>query len=123
MLTWNSIGQSFRISCVLCDGLGRRSITRFPLAGHPEMKRPLKDLFQANEAFKSLDTSSDFLPFTDGFAFTRAGLSGIGLLQDSPNYDRDAHSAEDSLGAVNVAALRFNTRVLASSAIWLADVK
>ena len=109
--------------CALVMDWGAGPITRFPLAGHPEMERPLKNLFQADEAFKSIDTSSGFLTFTDGFAFTFVGLPGIGLLQDSPNYDRDAHSTEDLLGAVSAPALRFNTRVLASSAIWLADVK
>ena len=108
--------------CALVMDWGAGPITRFPLAGHPELEGPLTSLFQA-EAFKSIKTSSGFLTFTDGFAFTFAGLPGIGLLQDSPDYDRDAHSTEDSLGAVNAPALRFNTRVLASSAIWLADVK
>ena len=109
--------------CALVMDWGAGPITRFPLAGHPEMEGPLKDLFQADEAFQAINTSPGFLTFTDGFAFTLAGLPGIGLLQDSPNYDRDAHSTEDSLGGVNVAALRFNTKVLASSAIWLADVE
>ena len=109
--------------CALVLDWGAGPITSFPLAGHPEMEGPLKDLFQADEEFRSIKTSPGFLTFTDGFPFTFAGLPGIGLLQDSPNYDRDAHSTEDSLGAVNVPALRFNTRVVASSAIWLADVK
>ena len=109
--------------CALIMDWGAGPITNFPLAGHPEMEKPLKDLFQAEEEFRSIKTSSGFLTFTDGFAFTFAGLPGIGLLQNSPNYDRDAHSAGDSLKAVNVSALRFNTRVLASSAIWLADVR
>ncbi len=103
--------------CALVMDWGAGPITRFPLAGHPEMEGPLKNLFQADEALKSMDTSSGFLTFTDGFAFTLAGLPGIGLLQDSPDYDRDAHSTEDSLAAVNAPALQFNTRVLASSAI------
>jgi carboxypeptidase Q len=109
--------------CALVMDWGAGPITSFPLAGHPEMERPLKELFQADKDFRSIKISSGFLTFTDGFAFTFAGLPGIGLLQNSPNYDRDAHSAEDSLRAVNVSALRFNTRLLASSAIWLADVK
>ncbi len=109
--------------CALVMDWGSGPITRFPLAGHPEMERPLKDLFQADETFKSINTSSGFLTFTDGFAFTFAGLPGIGLLQESPTYDREAHSAEDSLPTVDATALRFNTRVLAASAIWLADVK
>ncbi len=109
--------------CALVINWGTGPITSFPLAGHPEMEEPLKALFQIEEDFQSIKTSSDFLTFTDGFAFTFAGLPGIGLLQDSLNYDREAHSAEDSFRAVNVPALRFNTRVLASSAVWLADVK
>lgn len=109
--------------CALVMDWGAGPITRFPLAGHPEMEGPLKNLFQADQALKSINASAGFLTFTDAFAFTFAGLPGIGLLQDSPNYDRDAHSTVDSLDAVNAAALRFDTRVLAASAIWLADVK
>ena len=110
-------------ACALVMDWGAGPITYFPLAGHPEMESPLKNLFHADEAFKSINTSSGFLTFTDGFAFTLAGVPGIGLLQNSPNYDRDAHSTEDSLKEVNAPALRFNTRVLASSAVWLAEVE
>jgi carboxypeptidase Q len=108
--------------CALVMDWGAGPITRFPLAGHPEMEKPFQDLFQTEVEFKSISTSSGFLTFTDGFAFTLAGLPGIGLLQDSPDYDRDAHSTEDSLKAVNPSALRFNARVLALSAIWLAKL-
>lgn len=51
-----------------------------------------------------------------------AGLPGRSLLQDSPNYDRDADSTEDSMGSVNVSALQFNTRALGLSGVWLANV-
>ncbi len=108
--------------CALVVDWGAGPITQFPLAGHPEMEQPFKDLFQADDTFKSIHTSSGFLTFTDGFAFTLAGLPGIGLLQDSPDYDRNAHSSEDTLRKVNAAALRFNTRVLVLSATWLANV-
>jgi len=79
------------------------------------MEKPFEDLFRAVDALKSISTSLGFLTFTDGFAFTLAGLPGISLLQDSPNYDRDADSTEDSMGSVNVSALQFNTRALALS--------
>ncbi len=108
--------------CALVMDWGAGPITRFPLAGHPEMEEPLKELFQATNTFQTVDTSSDFLTFTDGFAFTYAGLPGIGLLQDSPSYGRDAHSTGDTMQAVNASALRFNAKVLALAAIWLADV-
>ena len=108
--------------CALVMDWGAGPITRFPLAGHPEMEKPIKELLQTDDAFKSIRASSGFLTFTDGFAFTLAGLPGIGLLQDSPNYDRDAHSTRDSLAAIDAYALRFNTRVLALSATWLAMV-
>ena len=44
--------------CTLVMDWGARPITRFPLAGHPEMEAHLKNLFQADEAFKSINTSS-----------------------------------------------------------------
>jgi len=107
--------------CALIMDWGAGPITRFPLAGHAELGKPLDDLFSSSDALNSIHTSSGFLTFTDGFAFTLAGLPGIGLLQDSPNYDRVAHSTEDSLQAIDADALRFNTRVLALSALWLSD--
>ncbi len=108
--------------CALVMDWGAGPITRFPLAGHPEMEKPFKELLHTADTLKSVDTSSGFLTFTDGFAFTYAGLPGIGMLQDSPNYDRDAHSTEDSIKAVNAPALRFNAKMLALAAVWLADV-
>ena len=108
--------------CALVMNWGAGPITRFPLAGHREMEKPFEDLFRAVDAFKSISISPGFLTFTDGFAFTLAGLPGRSLLQDSPNYDRDADSTEDSMGSVNVSALQFNTRALALSGVWLANV-
>ncbi len=108
--------------CALVMDWGAGPITRVPLAGHPEMEKPFEELFQTEDKWKSIRTSPGFLTFTDGFAFTLAGLPGIGFLQDSHNYDQEAHSAGDVLQAVNEPALRFNTRVLTASAVWLTSV-
>ena len=108
--------------CAFALDWGAGPISRFPLAGHPEMEAPLQQLFRTSDTFKSIEISPGFLTFTDGFSFTFAGLPGIGLEQDSPDYDRKAHSAEDALGAVDESALRFNTRVLAQTAVWLANL-
>jgi carboxypeptidase Q len=48
-------------TCALVMDWGAGPITRFPLAGHPEMEKPLKELFQTEKALESIDTSSGFL--------------------------------------------------------------
>ena len=54
------------------------------------MEKPLKNLFQANEALKSIATSSGFLPFTIGFPSALPGLPGPGLAQNSSRFDIDS---------------------------------
>ncbi len=110
------------IVCAVVVDWGAGPITKIPLAGHPEMEQPIKSLLQLGNGLQTISTSSGFLTFTDSFSFTLAGLPGISPWQDSPHYDRDAHSTMDSLQQVDATALRFNTKVLAMSAIWLADV-
>ena len=110
------------IVCALVLDWGAGPITNFPLAGHPEMKRPLDSLVAAVTGLKGITTSLGFLTFTDAFSFTLAGVPGIAPFQDSPKYSEEGHSPADTLDKVKASALQFNTKVLALSAVWLADV-
>jgi carboxypeptidase Q len=58
---------------------------------------------------------------TDTGPFTLAGLPGINLDQDSPDYKYTHHSAADALEAVKPDILAQNATIMAMTAFWLAD--
>jgi carboxypeptidase Q len=58
---------------------------------------------------------------TDGGPFVLAGLPGITLQQDSPDYRYTVHSAVDTLDTVRPEVLAQNATIMAMTASWLAD--
>ena len=58
---------------------------------------------------------------TDTGPFVLAGLPGINLEQDSPDYRYTIHSAADALEAARPDVLERNASVMAATAYWLAD--
>jgi len=100
---------------------GQGPVREFQLGGR-------EDLVQAFEAFaNSLGDIRDIkvtdkLEFeTDTGPFILAGLPGINLQQDSPDYKYTNHSAADSLEEVKSDVLAQNATVMALTAYWLAD--
>jgi len=87
-----------------------------------------KDLIPAIEAFvDSLENVreikvNDKCEFgTDTGPFILAGLPGINLNQDSPDYKYTHHSAADAMEAVKPDVLTQNATIMALAAFWLAD--
>jgi len=100
---------------------GQGPVKEFQLGGRD-------DLIEAFEPFaKSLANIreikvSDKLEFgTDTGPFILAGLPGINLDQDSPDYKYTNHSAADALEEVKPEVLAQNTSIMAMTAYWLAD--
>ncbi len=58
---------------------------------------------------------------TDTGPFILAGLPGINLEQDSPDYKYTRHSAADALEAAQPEALALNATIMAMTSYWLAD--
>jgi hypothetical protein len=111
------------IVCVVALDWSSGPIVRFPLAGHPELAPLFERIPRLRDGFEAITVAPGFLTFTDAFAFTLAGVPGIAPLQASPDYDAVAHSAGDSRDRVDPDALRFNTRVMAATALLLADAE
>jgi hypothetical protein len=61
------------------------------------------------------------LTFTDGYAFTLAGVPGLAFYQESPEYSLVGHSAADTYDKVNAEALARNTATIAIAGFWIAD--
>src|SRR5271169_4362265 len=100
---------------------GQGPVKEFQLGGRD-------DLIEAFEPFaKSLANIreikvSDKLEFgTDTGPFILAGLPGINLDQDSPDYKYTHHSAADALEEVKPEVLAQDATILALTAFWLAD--
>ena len=109
------------IVCVVALDWGTGRIVQFPLAGHPELSPVFERVARLRKEFAGITVAPGFLTFTDAFAFTLAGVPAIAPLQVSPDYDAVAHSAGDSMDRVDLDGLRFNTRVMAATAMVLAD--
>jgi hypothetical protein len=58
---------------------------------------------------------------TDTRPFTLAGLPGINLDQDSPDYKYTHHSIADTFDKVSPDILARDTAVMALTAFWIAD--
>jgi len=58
---------------------------------------------------------------TDTGPFILAGLPGISLNQDSPDYKYTHHSAADALEEVKPEVLAQNSTIMAMAAFWIAD--
>jgi carboxypeptidase Q len=58
---------------------------------------------------------------TDTGPFVLAGLPGINLEQDSPDYRYTIHSAADALEAAKPEVLERNATIMAATAYWLAN--
>jgi carboxypeptidase Q len=80
--------------------------------------RPFADSLAA---FGKIQVSDHSEFGTDAGPFTLAGLPGIDLSQDSPDYRYTHHSSVDTLDKVDPAIMDRDATVMALTSFWLAD--
>jgi hypothetical protein len=101
--------------------IGQGPVKEFQLGGRNDLVaafQPFADSLQNIREIKVTD-KTEF--GTDTGPFTLAGLPGINMDQDSPDYKYTHHSAADSLEAVKPDILAQNATIMALTAYWLAD--
>jgi carboxypeptidase Q len=106
-------------SVVLDDGQG--PIKEFQLGGRNDLMDSMKPFAQSLSNIREIAVNDKREFGTDTGAFILAGLPGINLEQDSPDYKYTHHSAADSLEQVKPDVLTQNTTIMALTAFWLAD--
>jgi carboxypeptidase Q len=106
-------------SVVLDDGQG--PIKEFQLGGRNDLMDSMKAFAQSLSNIREIAVNDKREFGTDTGAFILAGLPGINLEQDSPDYKYTHHSAADSLEQVKPDVLTQNTTIMALTAFWLAD--
>jgi carboxypeptidase Q len=108
------------LGCIVLDA-GQGPIKEFQLGGHDDLVAPMKAFAQSLENVREIEVNDKRDFGTDTGPFILAGLPGINLEQDSPDYKYTHHSGADALEQVKPDVLTQNATILALSAFWLAD--
>ena len=112
--------MSNHIAALILDE-GQGPISAMQVGGHDAVMDELKPLVAALQGFGPLDVDDHSSFGTDAGPFILAGLPGINLGQDSPNYKYTHHSAVDTFDHVRGDILIRNAAELGVMAFWIAD--
>jgi carboxypeptidase Q len=104
---------------VLDDGQG--PIKEFQLGGRTDLVDSMKAFAVSLDNIREIAVNDKREFGTDTGPFILAGLPGINLDQDSPDYKYTHHSAADALEEVKPDVLTQDSTILALTAFWIAD--
>ena len=104
---------------ILDDGQG--PVTGFALGGRNDLIAAVQRFAESLNAFGALSVDDETVFDTDTGPFILAGLPGIGLRQDSPQYEYTHHSAVDTFDKIQPDVLNRDTTIMALIAFWIAD--
>lgn len=100
---------------------GQGPVKEFQLGGRNDLVEVLQPFASALANFHEVKVTDKVEFGTDTGPFILAGLPGINLDQDSPEYKYTHHSAADALEAVKPEVLAQNATIMAMTAYWIAD--
>jgi carboxypeptidase Q len=100
---------------------GQGPVIGLQMGGHEDLIPTVKKFASSLQALGKLDVDNEVEFGTDTGPFTLAGLPGINLNQDSPDYKYTHHSPVDTLDKVQPDILDRNATVMALAAFWIAD--
>jgi carboxypeptidase Q len=108
------------VAAVILDN-GQGPVTALNMGGHDDTLAAVDQFTPALAAFGKI-TANDRISFgTDAGPFILAGLPGINLGQDSPDYKYTHHSNVDTFDKVDEAVLDRDAAVQGMVAFWIAD--
>lgn len=91
------------------------------LGGRNDLIPAVEKFADSLQAFGKMNVDDDTEFGTDTGPFILAGLPGINLRQDSPEYRYTHHSNVDTFDKVDPAILDRDATVMALTAFWIAD--
>jgi Zn-dependent M28 family amino/carboxypeptidase len=104
---------------VLDEGQG--PVKEFQLGGRDDLVAAFLPFSKALANIREIKVDEKVESGTDTLPFSMAGLPGINMNQDSPEYKYTHHSAADALDAVKPDVLAQNATLMAMTAFWIAD--
>jgi carboxypeptidase Q len=106
-------------SLILDNGQG--PVRAFQLGGRDDLVDIFKPFAAALADIREVKVDDKVEDGTDTLPFSVAGLPGINMDQDSPEYKYTHHSAADALEAVKPDVLAQDATLMALAAYWIAD--
>ena len=100
---------------------GQGPVVTLQLGGHTDLIPIVQQFTPALQAFGKIGVDDEPVFDTDTGPFILAGLPGINLDQDSPEYRFTHHSPVDTLDKIDPAILDRNAAIQALTAFWIAD--
>jgi carboxypeptidase Q len=104
---------------VLDEGQG--PVNEFQLGGRDDLVAAFQPFANSISNIRSVKVNDKVEFGTDTGPFIIAGLPGINMNQDSPEYKFTHHSAADALEAVKPEVLAQDATLMAMAAFWIAD--
>ncbi|HEY4818917.1 MAG TPA: M28 family peptidase [Candidatus Acidoferrum sp.] len=104
---------------VLDEGQG--PVSDFQLGGRDDLVASFQPFSKSLANIRQIKVDGKVESGTDTLPFSMAGLPGINMNQDSPDYKYTHHSAADALEAVKPDVLTQNATLMALTAFWIAD--
>ncbi len=108
------------LAAVILDN-GQGPVTGFQLGGRNDLMAAFQKFAGALEAYGKLSVDDDTSFGTDAGPFILAGLPGINLKQDSPDYRYTHHSPVDTFDKVQADIMDRDATVVALTSFWIAD--
>ena len=112
--------MAHHVAAVILDN-GQGPVVRLSLGGRDDLVPAVTSFTESVKAFGELAVNDNTVFGTDCGPFILAGLPGINLGQDSPEYRYTHHSAADTFDAVKPDLLLRDATVMALTAYWIAD--
>ncbi len=100
---------------------GQGPVREFQLGGRDDLVASFQPFAQSLSSIRNIAVTDKVESGTDTLPFSMAGLPGINMDQDSPEYKYTHHSSADALEAVNRDVLAQNATLMALAAYWIAD--
>jgi carboxypeptidase Q len=108
------------VAAVILDN-GQGPVVGLQLGGHDDLIPSAEKFAASLEAFGTISVDDDVEFGTDTGPFIMAGLPGINLNQDSPDYKYTHHSPVDTFDKVKADILDRDATIMALTAFWIAD--
>src|SRR5271155_363558 len=106
-------------SVILDNGQG--PVRSFQLGGRDDLVEAFRPFAKSLADIREVKVDDKVEDGTDTLPFSMAGLPGINMDQDSPDYQYTHHSAADALEAVKPDVLAQDATLMALAAYWIAD--
>jgi carboxypeptidase Q len=108
------------LGAVILDN-GQGPVTALNLGGHQDLIPAVKGFVTCLGGFGEIKVNDNTVFGTDAGPFIVAGLPGINMGQDSPEYRYTHHSEADTFDKVKQSILDQDSALMALTAFWIAD--